>query len=101
MRFFSPPEKPVVDRAAHDLRLPVDQLELLLEQVEEVHRVDLLLAARLADLVVRRAEEVGVGDAGNLHRVLEGEEDARLGPLLGLQLEQILPSYVTEPPVTS
>ena len=52
--------------------------------------VDLLLAARLADLVVGRAQEVGVGDAGDLDRILEGEEDARLGALLRLQLEQVL-----------
>ena len=90
-RFFSPPEKPAFTDALHDLGTPLDQLELLLEQVEEVHRVELpRVAARLPDLVVRRAQEVGVGDAGDLDRILEGEEDARLRALLGLQVEQVL-----------
>ncbi len=40
--------------------------------------------------VERRLEEVGVGDAGDLDRVLEGEEDALAGALLGRHREQVL-----------
>ncbi len=79
-----------IDRAAHDLRPPVDHLELALEEIEEVHRVHLVLAARLAQLVVGGAQEVGVGDAGNLDGVLECQEDAGLRPQLGLEVEQVL-----------
>ena len=79
-----------VDRAAHDLRTPLDHLELALEEIDEIHRVDLLLTSRLPQLVVRGAQEVGVRDAGDLDGVLEGKKDTGLGTLLGLEIEQIL-----------
>ena len=47
-------------------------------------------AAVLAHRVERRLEEVDVADAGNLHRVLERQEDAFAGALLGRQLQQVL-----------
>ena len=46
--------------------------------------VELRLAAVLAHRVERRLEEVGVGDAGDLDRILERQEDALAGALLGL-----------------
>ncbi len=102
LRFFSPPEKPAFTDPAHDRGVHLDELELLLHEVEEVQRVDLLLAARLADLVVRRAQEVRVGHAGDLDRILEREEDAGLRAHLRLQLEEVLPVVrSTVPPVTS
>ena len=65
-------------------------------------RIDLFLAARLADLVVRRAQEVRVRDAGDLDGILEREEDALLRALLGVHLEQILALVRDfDPPVTS
>jgi hypothetical protein len=74
-----------------DLGLPFHELELFLEQVEEVHRVHLFEAIRLADLVVRGPEKVGVADPGDLDRILERQEQARLGPCFRLEIEQILP----------
>ena len=68
----------------------VQQLHLLLDQLEELDGVELRLAAVLADGVERRLEEVGVGDAGDLDRVLEREEHAFAGPLLGVHVEQVL-----------
>ena len=61
-----------------------------LDELEEVHGVELRLAAVLADGVDGGAEEVGVADAGDLDRILEGEEDALAGALLGVHLEQVL-----------
>ena len=49
-----------------------------------------VLAAVAADRVERRAQEVGVAHAGDLDRVLEGEEEALAGALFGVELEQIL-----------
>ena len=48
------------------------------------------LAARLALRVQRRLEEGHGRDAGDLDRILEGEEHALGGPLVGVQLEQVL-----------
>jgi hypothetical protein len=45
----------------------------------------------LADAVERSLEEIGVVHARQLDRILEGEEDAELRALLGLEREQILP----------
>ena len=49
-----------------------------------------VLAAVLADGVDRRLQEVDVADAGDLDRVLEGQEDALAGPLLGVHVQQVL-----------
>ena len=68
----------------------VDQLELALHEIRKLERIYLGLTPRLSDLVVRRAQEVRVRDPGDLHRVLEREEDSRLRPLFGLHLQQIL-----------
>ncbi len=79
-----------VHGAVQHRRIHVDELELLLHEIRELERIDLFLAARLADLVVRRAQEVRVRDARNLHRILEREEDARLRALFGRHREKIL-----------
>ena len=91
MRFFSPPEKPALTARLMISGSISTSLSFSSSRSRNSIGVDLLLAARLADLVVRGAQEVGVGDAGDLDRILEREEDARLRALLGLQLEQILP----------
>src|SRR3712207_7569918 len=44
-------------------RVHLDQLRAVLDDVEELERVDLVEAARLAHLVVRRAQEVRVRHA--------------------------------------
>ena len=79
----------LVDRPVEQRLLHLHQLHALLDQLEEVHGVHLRLAAVLADGVQRGLEEVGVGDAGDLHRVLEGQEHALAGALLGVHLQQV------------
>jgi hypothetical protein len=59
------------------------------DQLEEIGRRHLLLAARLALRVHRGAQEGHVADAGDLDRVLERQEQARRGALLGLHLQQV------------
>ena len=46
-------------------------------------------AVRVADVRDGVAEEVGHGHARDRRRVLEGEEEARLGPLVGLHLQEV------------
>jgi hypothetical protein len=48
------------------------------------------LTALLAHRVHRSLEKLHVADPGNLHRVLEGEEEARAGALLGIHRQQVL-----------
>ena len=89
MRFFSPPEKPSLTGPLEQRLVDLDELRLLLDEGQEVHGVELLLAAVLADRVQRGLEEVDVADAGDLDRVLEGQEDALPRALLGAQLQQV------------
>jgi hypothetical protein len=71
-------------------KIHVEQLHLLPDQLRELDGVELLLAAVLADGVERGLEEVAVVDARDLDRVLEGEEQAFGGALLGIHLQQVL-----------
>ena len=90
MRFFSPPEKPSLTGRLSRSLLDVQDLHLLLDQREEVDGVEFLQAAVLADGVEGRSQEVGVADAGDLDRILEGQEDALARPLFGVHVEQVL-----------
>ena len=65
-------------------------LRLLLDQGHEVDGVQVVQPAFLADGVERRLQEVGVVDARDLDRVLEGHEHALAGALVGGHLEQVL-----------
>ena len=77
-----PAEHPLVD---------VEQPRLLLDELHELHRVELGQALVLALRVQRGLEEVGVVDAGDFHRVLEGHEHALARALVGIHVEQIVP----------
>jgi len=79
----------LIDRAVEEFLLHADRLHLGLHPREEVHRVVLGQAAVAAHRVDRSLEEVGVGHAGNLDRVLEGEEEPGAGAFLGRQGEQV------------
>ena len=57
---------------------------------QECDGVQLRFAAGAADGIEGRADEIGVADAGQFDRVLEGQEDAGGGALLGLHRQQIL-----------
>ena len=58
--------------------------------LDEVRRQQFGLAARLALGVHRRLQEGHGGDAGDLQRVLEGQEDAGGGAGIGLHLQHVL-----------
>ena len=51
-----------------------EALALPLTIAKEIHGVELVFAAMLAQGVQRRAQEVGVADAGDLDRVLKTPE---------------------------
>jgi hypothetical protein len=68
--------KSFVDRATDEILVDLDELRHLLRQLEKVDRVELGLAAVLADRVEGVLQEIDVGDARDLDGVLKGEEDA-------------------------
>ena len=94
LRFFSPPEKPSLTPRLRKLSSICISFILSLDQRQELEGVEFRLAALLADGVQRGLQQVGVVDAGNLDRVLEREEHAGAGALLGRQREQVLPEVV-------
>jgi hypothetical protein len=69
-----------------ELGVHLHDAHLLLDEPVHLHRTELFLAHG----VDRGPEEVGHGDARDLTRVLESEEHPELGPLVGLELEDIL-----------
>jgi hypothetical protein len=83
LRFFSPPEKP-------SLTADLEQRRFRLDQLHELHGVELGLAEVLPLRVQRRLEEIGVVHAGNLDRVLKRHEHALAGALVRIQVEEIL-----------
>jgi hypothetical protein len=100
VRFFSPPEKPSLtarSRSAFGISMTDD---FSLQHRQELDGVELFLAARLADGIERGAQEVGCSRR-DLHRILERQEDALAGALLGLHLEQVFPPNLTSPSVIS
>jgi hypothetical protein len=64
---------------------------------KEIARADLRLAAGAALGVERGAQELDVGDAGYLDRVLEAEEQAGGGALVGGEGEEIEPFLLVAP----
>ncbi len=83
--------EPLVDRPAHEAPVHLDELHLLLGELEEVHGVELVEPALAAQRVERRAHEVEVPDAGDLHGVLERKEDPGGGAVLRQHRQQVLP----------
>ncbi len=82
--------KSLVDGPVEERGVDVHQLHPLFHEPEKVDGVELLLAAMLPDRVEGRLQEVGVGDAGDFDRVLEGEEDPLAGPLLRRHGQEVL-----------
>jgi hypothetical protein len=100
LRFFSPPENPVVDRSAEERRVHVESRHVLLGLFQEVGGGDLGQAHASRAGVDRGAQEVHVADAGDLHRVLERQEHpARRG--LRARAQQVLAVEVDRAAVTS
>src|SRR5262249_28599517 len=81
----------LVDGPIDEAPIHVDDSELLVQELQKLHGVELLLPLPAAPLVDRSLEEVGVAHARDLHRVLEGQEQPRARPLLSGHREQVLP----------
>ena len=97
MRFFLAAREALVHGPLDEVLVEVEQFHPVAHQAQEVHRVEFGLAPVLADLVDRRLQEIGVVHAGDLDRVLEGEEDALPGALLGLQFRDVLAPVTDDP----
>src|SRR5437870_505357 len=80
----------LVDGPVEEAAIHLDQLELLVQQLEYVHGVELVEPARGPQLVDRRLEESGVAHAGDLDGVLKRQEQAGPGPILGRHGQEIL-----------
>src|SRR5688572_19492885 len=80
----------LVDAAVEETLVHLHQLQLLANQAQELEGIELRLAALLAYRVERGLEQIGVVDAWNLDRVLEGQEHTRAGAILRAHGQQIL-----------
>src|SRR5262249_19967729 len=80
----------LVDRSLDQVLIDVHELRLLAGELQEVDRVELRLSPVLADRVHRVLQEIHVGDAGNLDRVLEGEKDSLARAGLRVHREKVL-----------
>src|SRR5215203_570076 len=78
--------KALVEVPLGELGVHLHDAHLLLEEPVHLHRRNLFLSHG----VDRGPEEVGHRDARYLARILEGKEHPELGPLVGLQLEDVL-----------
>ncbi len=93
LRFFSPPEKPFVEVA-------VDERGIHSEPLHPVHRGESQFEDRQVDALaggLRLPEELDHRDAGDLLGVLEGEEHAGLGPLVGRPLGDVVAEELDRP----
>ena len=79
-----------IDRAAQHLLLDAELGRDLAHLLEKFRRRQLRLAALLALRVERGAQERHGGDAGDFQRILEGEEQAGGGALVGRHVEDVL-----------
>ena len=91
LRFFSPPEKPTLTRAAQHLHgrsssLPAASRTRFMNSGVVSSASPRCLALR----VERGAQERHGGDAGDFERILEGQEHALGGALVRLHLEHVL-----------
>ena len=68
----------------------MQDFELFLDQLHEVHGVELFEAAMPAPGVQGGLQEIGIVDAGDLHRILKGEEHAFPRAFLRCHLEKVL-----------
>ena len=90
-----------IERTPQHFRVDLQGRSFLAHEAQEVGRGELGLAARLAHGVGGGAQEGHGGDAGYLHRVLEGEEHAGAARSDGSRASRSLPFQVTDPSVTS
>src|SRR5260221_2932048 len=79
-----------IDGALQQILADIEELQLGAHGFEELAGAELGLAARAVHGVERGAQEIQVVHAGDLDRVLEGEEDTGARPLIGREREEIL-----------
>src|ERR1051326_1976028 len=79
-----------VDRALQQVLADIQELELGTYGLEELARVQLGLAPRLAPRVERGAQEIHIVHAGNLDGILERQKDALPRALVRLELEEVV-----------
>ena len=89
LRFFSPPEKPSLTERLSSVCSISSSFILSFTNVQKLHGVE-FRAALLADFVERGLEKIGAVHAGNLDRVLEGEEQSFARAFLRVEVEQVL-----------
>ena len=81
--------KALVDGAIEQGGVEVEDFASLLDELEELDGGQLGLPAGLAAFVEGGAKKVSAVDAGNFHRILEGEEDSGAGAILGLHGQEV------------
>ena len=90
LRFFSPPENPsLTDRLMKLRSISTSSIFSLANSRKSIASIS-SQPALAAQRVERGAHEIEVSDAGDLHRVLEREEDPGRGAVLGRHGEQVL-----------
>ncbi len=90
MRFFSPPEKPDVQRPAQHVLRDAQLRRRIAHALHEVGRLQFGLATRAPLRVQRRLEKGHRRDAGNLDRILKGQKQPLRGALVRLEVENVL-----------
>ena len=81
MRFFSPPENPALSAPAHHGVVDLQVRQPGVHDLLELESVELRwLTLGLAHGVHGVFQKADGRHSGNLHRILEGEEDSGLGP---------------------
>ena len=90
MRFFSPPEKPTVERTPQHVLDDAEPRRRLVDALHEVGRLQLVLSARAPLRVERGLQKRHRRDAGNFDRILKGEKHALGGALMRREAQNIL-----------
>src|SRR5579875_2244389 len=87
--FLFPAGETFVDGALEQVFIHVNEFHLLLDEFEKFPGIHFRQTSMLTDSVDGRLEKIGVADAGNLHRILEGEENALPRPFFRVEFEQV------------
>src|SRR6266850_3264485 len=83
--------KAFVDRAFEKILAEIEDLHFLLNERQKIDGVEFRQPLVLAHLVEGRFEEIGAIHAGDLDRILKGQEDPFPGAFFRIHLKQILP----------
>ena len=79
-----------VDATFEECRVQIHLFGNLFGQLHELRGVHFRLATVCAHGVDGGAQELQVADAGNLHRILECQENTFTSPLFGFKVQQVL-----------